>query len=129
MRIVFFCEIGVELEMKLNKALNNCIRFIYNLDRSSEIMGYRYRLRFLRPSARRRLNLSLLVFEIFNCGAPEYLCDMFDFLNSRYCTRNRGINHRLPPCYFSLYKFLFTLAASKLWNSLDPPTRVLVIFF
>jgi hypothetical protein len=26
---VFFCEIGVGLEMKLNKALNNCIRFIY----------------------------------------------------------------------------------------------------
>jgi hypothetical protein len=57
-----FCEIGVGLEMKLNKALNNCIRFIYSLDRSSEISGYRYRLRFFRSSARRRLNLSLLVF-------------------------------------------------------------------
>jgi hypothetical protein len=29
-----FCEIGVDLEMKLNKTLNNCIRLIYNLDSS-----------------------------------------------------------------------------------------------
>jgi hypothetical protein len=43
---------------------------------------------------------------------------MFDFRNSRYCTLNRGINLRLPPCYSSLYKSSFTLAASKLWNSL-----------
>jgi hypothetical protein len=111
-----FCEIAVGLEMKLNKALNTCIRFIYNLDRLSEILGYRYGLRFLRPSARRRLNLSLLVFKIFNCGAPGYLLRYVWFLNSCYYTRNRGINLRIPPCYSSLYKFSFTLAASKLWN-------------
>jgi hypothetical protein len=53
---------------------------------------------------------------------------MFDFLNSRYYTRNRGINLRLPSGYSSLYKSLFTLAASKHWNSLDRPTRALEIF-
>jgi hypothetical protein len=100
--------------MKLNKALNNCIRFIYNLDRLSEISGHRYRLGFLPPSARKTLNLSFSVFNIFNCGAPGYLCDMLDFLNSRYYTRNRGIDLRLSPCYSSLYKSSFTLAASKL---------------
>jgi hypothetical protein len=38
--VFFFFEISFGLEMKLNRALNNCIRFIYNLNRSSKISGF-----------------------------------------------------------------------------------------
>jgi hypothetical protein len=80
-----------------------------------------------------------LVFQIFNCGAPGYLCDIFDFLNSRYYTGNWGINLRLPPCYSSIYKSSFTLAANSIqFNSkfiffcyawaLDAATRALETF-
>jgi hypothetical protein len=53
-----FCEISAGLVSKLTKALNNSSRFIYNLDRLSEVSHYRLELRIFKPFVKKRLNLS-----------------------------------------------------------------------
>jgi hypothetical protein len=74
-----FCELSAGLESKLTKALNNSIRFVYNLGRFSEVSRYRLELRIFKPFVKRRLNLSLLLYKIFNIRVPVYLCDL-DFV-------------------------------------------------
>jgi hypothetical protein len=71
-----FCELRAGLESKLTKALLNSIRFIYNLGRFSEVSRYRLELHIFKPFVKIRLNLSLLLYKIFNNKVPAYLCNV-----------------------------------------------------
>jgi hypothetical protein len=63
-----FCGLSAGFESKLTKALNNSIRFICNLGRFSEVSRYRLELCIFKPFVKRRLNLRLLLYKIFNIG-------------------------------------------------------------
>jgi hypothetical protein len=120
--LVFF-DMKRTLEAKLEVAQNNCIRFIYSLRRSDSISSYRMRLGFLKPQSRRRLRMSVFLYKLFGSSVPPYLRNILVFLNSGHDTRYRFCNLRVPLCHSSYFKASFHLAASKVWNSLDPPLR------
>jgi hypothetical protein len=120
--LVFFDMKGA-LEAKLEVAQNNCIRFIYSLRRSDSISSYRIRLGFLKPKCRRKLRMAVFLYKLFGSSTPPYLRNILVLLNSGYDTRYRFCNLRVPLCHSSYFKASFHLAASKVWNSLDPPLR------
>jgi hypothetical protein len=120
---LIFYELGAALEAKLNVAHNNCIRFIFGLKRHEIITPYRVRLGFLLPKLRRQMRMSVFLYKLFGSGVPCYLRNIFVFLNSGHDTRYRLCNTRIPICHSKYFKASFQLAASKLWNCLDPPLR------
>lgn len=71
-----------ELNNKLERALNNCIRFVYNLPRTEHITGYKIRSGLLNVAPRRQLFIGNLVYSIINSKTPLYLYHFFNFKNS-----------------------------------------------
>lgn len=120
--LIFF-DMKDVLETKLRVAHNNCIRFIFSLNRSVSITPYRIQLGFLKPQSRRKFRMCLFLFKLFGSSTPAYLRNILVFLDSSHNTRYRFCSLRVPLCHSSYFKASFHLAASKVWNSLDPPIK------
>lgn len=120
--LVFYELLG-GLEAKLEVAHNNCIRFIYSLRRNISITSYRLSLGFLKPKSRRMMRMSIFLYKLFGSETPAYLRNILVLFNSDHDTRYRFCNLRIPVCHSGYFKASFHLAASKVWNSLDPPLR------
>jgi Reverse transcriptase (RNA-dependent DNA polymerase) len=120
---LIFYEMGGGLEAKLEVAQNNCVRFIYGLRRNISISPYRLRLGFLKPRLRRKMRMLVFLYKLFGSETPAYLRNILEFFESGHNTRYRFCNLRIPVCHSSYFRASFHLAASKVWNSLDPPLR------
>lgn len=120
-------DITDELNNKLERVLNACIRFVFNLPKSEHITQYRIKCGLLNVAARRQYFMGNLLYSIFKNMNPMYLHDFFEFRNnittasSRLRERNSVLiipQHRTCKMQRS-----FIIRGARLWNELPPMIR------
>jgi hypothetical protein len=106
---------------KLQKAQNNCIRFIANLRRYDHVSENRERFQLPTLESRRKIRYYTCIHKLFMTKKPNYLYSRFTFFATihNYQTRNSHVLW-IPPHSTGLMASSFTVTASKLWNVVDP---------
>jgi hypothetical protein len=113
---------------KLQKAQNNCIRFIANIRRYDHISEHRKRLGFHTLETRRKIRYYTFIHKVFSSKSPSYLFARFTFFANIHSYRTRDVNVLwIPPHFSGLMTSSFTVTASELWNGVDPPARSLSV--
>lgn len=119
-------DLTEELLSKLDRLLNNCIRFIYGLRKFDHVSEYRAKLKWLSIRERRKLRILCLLFSIlYDPISPEYLKAKFNFLSNTHDLQLRSSDSLLlaTPCHTtSFLDDSFQVVAVRLWNAL--PTHI-----
>jgi hypothetical protein len=109
---------------RLQRAHNNCVRFIAGVRRQEHISGFRERLCYVKLDLRRKIRYYTFIFKLFLTRVPNYLYSRFIFFSNVHSYRTRNSNILLIPMHVSgLMTSSFTVTASGLWNVVDPPLR------
>lgn len=118
---VVYLNLSVELGDKLQRALNYCIRFIYDLRRDEHITPYFAKLNWLKLSNRRCYFISIFVYNIIvRQFGPYYLRRNFTLLSDIHSrsTRSHIYFLQIPTHRTQFFNSSFLVQASRLWNSL-----------
>ncbi|XP_029680221.1 uncharacterized protein LOC115245867 [Formica exsecta] len=115
-----YMDMTAEHNLKLHRAINYCIRFIFNVKADMHITPYYKRLRWLKIDLRRTYFVGCLLFRILRTGQPGFLHSNF---NQRVLTSDRATrvsNNTLiqPQCRTELFKRSFRVTSVRLWNGL-----------
>ncbi|XP_044585968.1 uncharacterized protein LOC123266005 [Cotesia glomerata] len=125
--LIDYCSIVLvdstsENDLKLQRAINCSIRFIFNLKNDEHITPYRRELGWLTVKYRRMYFMSCFFFKLLQVGKPKYLRD--SFVEETEVRRS----DRLAAKKHSLYKFphfattfmerSFQLGVIRLWEEL-----------
>ena len=91
-------SLNQELNTELERLLNSCIRFIFNVPFDEDITPYYNELGRLRLSKKREYILGIFIFNLFECKSPEYLYNKFLFKNSvsSRALRTYGLDLQIP---------------------------------
>lgn len=107
---------------KLDRLINNCIRFIFNLRKYDHISSYRSKLGWLSIRQRRKLHiLSTLYSILFNPLSPTYLSSKFHFLRDDHNCQLRSSDSLVlsfPIHRSNCMSESFTVEAVRLWNGI-----------
>lgn len=126
---VCYTDINQDLLLKLDRLLNNCIRFIFGLRKYDHISDFRAKLKWLPIRQRRNLRILSLLFSILHDPAiPNYLKCKFQFLCDSHDRNLRSSSNLLLNLPLHRTGFLsnsFKLSAMRLWNDLPPDIRLL----
>jgi hypothetical protein len=109
-------DITDELSLKLDRALNACVRFIFDLRKDEHISQYYTALAWLRVSDRRYLHVLRLIRLLIHDKTPHYLSEKFTFLNNPH-TRSE-LTLRIPNHRTSVFNKSFTVSGCRAWNAL-----------
>lgn len=113
-----------ELNVKLQRLINCCIRFIFDLRRGEHISPYRRQLGWLTVKSRRLYFLGIIMFKVFRYETPIYILDLFprpEHMNER-TNRRPAPDFTIPNHRTTIYHNSFSLSGMYLWESL--PTSV-----
>ncbi|GFG37563.1 hypothetical protein Cfor_00288, partial [Coptotermes formosanus] len=125
---VCYFEVNADLLDKLDRILNNCIRFVFNLRKYDHVSTYRKQLNWLPIRQRRSLRaLTTLYSLLFSPNAPAYLTPHFQFLNSSHDLNLRSSHNLLllcPPHTSGLVHSSFYIQSILLWNALPLEIRM-----
>lgn len=104
----------------LQRIQNACARFCFPVPRRSHITPFLNRNNLLNMSARRKLHIASLLFEVIKSQEPAYLYNKLNFSQRRV-----RIAPRLMCCQHrtAAFRGSFRYAATKCWNNLPPPIR------
>jgi hypothetical protein len=114
---------------RLQKTLNDAVRFIFDVKRRDHISPYLYKLHILPVAYRVKFKVSLMAFKILNGMTPGYLMDKVDTFKSRWDRPQRkgcGRDDLMFECSLSLVKSATWV--SKMvseWNQLPVELRSL----
>lgn len=114
-----------ELNSKLQKIINSCIRFIFDLRLDEHITPYRRNLGWLSVKGRREYFQAILVHKILHGNVPHYIRQLLvntNDLATRRTTRLPARTFNIPRFNTEIYRNSFSISAAYLWNSL--PTHV-----
>lgn len=119
---VAFLDLTEELLSKLDRLLNTCIRFIYNLRKYDHVSDFRAKLKWLPIRERRNLRILCLLFSVLkDPHTPCYLKDRFQFLDDAHDRELRSADNLLldiPLHRTSFRSNSFSVVAVRLWNDL-----------
>ncbi|KAL6419789.1 hypothetical protein ACFW04_011192 [Cataglyphis niger] len=117
-----YTDMTTEQNLRLHKAVNVCVRFIFNVRTDEYITSYYVKLRWLKVDARRAYFVGCLLYKILETKQPSLLHSNF---NCKIATLDRATEPRaprdmlfLPQCRTELYKQSFRLTSARFWNSL-----------
>jgi hypothetical protein len=112
--------ISTELNYKLQRALNSCIRFIFDVRRDAHITPFYNSLEWLKTAPRRKYLQAAFLFRLFRDESPSYLLEMFS-LRAPLCqmiTRRKSDYIYFPAHRTVTFAQSFQITSSKMWNSL-----------
>ncbi|XP_077254727.1 uncharacterized protein LOC143893340 [Temnothorax americanus] len=111
--------------LRLQRALNRCVRFIFNLKRDEHITPYLVRLGWLKIDLRRSYLVGSLTFSVLRKEKPQVIFSNFTFRheNMQRNTRSPTDILNLPLCRTEFFKRSFCFSAAELWNSLPSDIR------
>jgi len=120
-----FTDITKEQNLRLQRAFNACIRFIYQVKWDEHISPYYDVLRWLKIHSRRLYFVGNLTFSILRSKRPLILYEGFELKSSKSVRMTRALNDTLvlPKCRTECYKRSFRSSAAELWNSLPSDLR------
>ncbi|XP_024892122.1 uncharacterized protein LOC112467653 [Temnothorax curvispinosus] len=112
-----------ELNLKLQRLVNCCIRFIFNLRKDEHITQYRRRLGWLSVENRRLYFLGCQMYRIIYMGSPAYLSELFTPLSPSLRRSTRIANcssqtFHIPAFRTEIYRNSFLISAIYFWHSL-----------
>ena len=115
-----FGDLTNELNERLQRIQNSCIRFIFNLRYDEHVSSYREKLSWLPVKDRRNYLLSVFLFSLFSTSEPKYLMDMFEHQpeSRTMITRSASSDLYCPTHRTTKYHHSFLVSSTKLWNSL-----------
>lgn len=126
---VCYLDLNADLLNKLDRLLNNCIRFIFNLRKYDHVSTYRSEINFLPIRERRNLHALTALHSILTCPTPpSYLTQYFKYLHSSHDKDLRSSNNLLLHCpthHSSLVRSSFVVQSVQLWNSLPLNVRMI----
>ena len=106
-----------EMTLKLDRALNACVRFIFDLRRDDHVTQYYRALSWVRAKDRRNNHLLRQVHSLIQTQTPSYLADAFKFINNS-STRSELLLR--PPIHrTTVANKSFLVAGCRAWNSLN----------
>jgi hypothetical protein len=124
---VCFTNISQEYLNKLDRLLNNGIRFIFGLRKYDHVSFYRRQLNWLSIRHRRSLRILCTLFTIlFVPSAPGYLKHKFVFVTPRpgcELRSSRLLKLSLPSHHTGFMSNSFAVQAIRLWNKLPLPIK------
>jgi Reverse transcriptase (RNA-dependent DNA polymerase). len=122
---VVYSDLTREQNVLLVRALNSCVRFIFDSRRDEHISPYYERLSWLRIENRRKYFLGVLTYTVLSTTTPAYLRENLQYQSevSIRATRACEIDLYLPQCRTEVYKASFQSSAPTLWNSLPEEIR------
>ncbi|XP_050452218.1 uncharacterized protein LOC126851925 [Cataglyphis hispanica] len=115
---VTYTDMTAEHNLKLYRAINSCIRFIFNVRMNEYITPYYRRLRWLKIVSRRNYFVGCLLFRMLLTG--QLLRSNFNHrvLESDRASRFSGDTLIQPQCRTELFKRSFRITSVRLWNGL-----------
>ena len=109
-----------QLNKKIQKIQNSCVRFIYGLRKYDHISGFAKKKNILSMENRRLLHNLTLMFRIKNLMAPSYLCNRIQdhTTTHNHFTRNR-LNINTPFAKSKQRNMSFFINVSKKFNKIS----------
>ncbi|KAL6448033.1 hypothetical protein ACFW04_000224 [Cataglyphis niger] len=116
-----YMDMTTKHNLRVHRAVNACIRFIFNVRADEHITLYYVRLRWLKVDVRRAYFVGCLLYKILETKQPSLLHSNF---NCRITTTDRATRASrdtlfLPQCRTELYKHSFRLTSARFWNGLS----------
>ncbi|KAJ8728174.1 hypothetical protein PYW08_016559 [Mythimna loreyi] len=125
---VCYFDLNAVLLDKLDRLLNNCIRFIYNLRKYDHVSSYRTELKWMPIRQRRNLRALTTLFSLLNSPTPpSYLISHFQYLSSSHAKNLRSSKNLLLICPSHTSNFVhssFYIQSILLWNALPLDIRM-----
>lgn len=119
---ICFLDLTEDLLNKLDRLLNACIRFIFNLRKYDHVSEYRAKIKWLPIRERRNVRILCLLFTVLKDPySPVYLKQMFQFRKDTHDRELRSSNSlTLAPLQHrsSFVDKSFAVVAVRLWNGL-----------
>lgn len=118
-------DLNADLLDKLDRLLNNCIRFVFNLRQYDHVSALRSQLQWL--PIRQRRSLRALTSLLNSPSLPEYLVPHFRFLCSNHDRSLRSTDNLLLLCPSHTTNFInssFYVQSVLLWNALPTEIRM-----
>lgn len=115
-----YTDMTSEQNLKLHRAVNSCIRYIYSVRRDEHITPFYERLGWLRIDARRNYFVGYLLFSILQTQQPSLLRANYSLkvpLSDR-TTRAPRDTLLQPHCRTELFKRSFRVTSIRMWNDL-----------
>lgn len=121
---VCFLDLNSDLLNKLDRLLNTCIRFIFNLKKYDHVTDYRVKLKWLTIRERRNVRILGLLFSILNDPlSPKYLKDNFLYLSDDQPRSCNNLLLKVPRHTSGFFNKSFAVEAVRLWNELPSKLR------
>lgn len=114
-----------EHNLRLYRAINSCIRFIYNVKADEHITLYYEKLKWFKIDSRRAYFVGCLLYKILQTKQPSLLHSNFnckDITSDRVTRAPKDILIQ-PQCRTELFKRSFRLSSARLWNGLPSSIR------
>jgi Reverse transcriptase (RNA-dependent DNA polymerase) len=116
-----YTDITDDLSSRLDRALNACIRFIFDLRKDDHVTEYYRALSWFRAKDRRHSHLLRLVHSLIRNRNPPYLSEGFQFLNN---SSTRSELTLLTPLHrTTAYNKSFVVSGCRAWNALPVDIR------
>ncbi|CAG5089241.1 Protein of unknown function [Cotesia congregata] len=113
-----------ENDLKLQRAINSAIRFIFKLKCDKHITPHRRELKWLSINSRRTYFLATYFYKLLSSGKPNYSRDLFNVDESRRSERlaikDNNVNLLIPNYNTSFLESSFIISAIRLWQKLPP---------
>jgi hypothetical protein len=105
------------VEAKLEKLLNACIRYIYNLNKRDHISEFYVKLKWPRIEERREFHLLCYMYKIIHTYQPPYLKTMVTLMSTVHSrvTRSHPFYLQIPNCKVEC----FSLKGARIWNKIS----------
>lgn len=115
-----------ELDTKLQRLINCCVRFIFDLRRDEHISPFRHRLQWLSVKNRRLYFLGCYMYQVTYLTTPSYISDRFTRPAGYRLPRSAAppSRYHIPSHRTVTYRNSFLLSAVYFWDSL-PQTLVI----
>lgn len=116
-----YCDLNETLTLKLQRAQNACIRYIYNLKLDDHVTEYYKELNWLKIKERREYSILSLMYKVLDKGKPEYLYEKYSFMYNVHFRQTRFGQQMLqfPRHRTVIYTKSFHTQSIRLMNNLE----------
>ncbi|CAD6229912.1 GSCOCG00006636001-RA-CDS, partial [Cotesia congregata] len=127
--IVEYCslvliDLSKRLDYKLQRLINNTIRFIFNLRRDEHITPYTHSLNWLTVKSKRMYSLACFIYKLLKSGEPKFLRSLFieestDIRRSERITAKQiNVSFKMPNFSTTTFEHSFVVSAIRIWRDL-----------
>jgi len=118
-------DISNEQNLRLQRALNTCVRFIFQIRRDEHITPFFEKLRWLKVRARRLFFVGCMAHSLVHNRIPKAIFCKLELRGVKsWGTRTSANTLIIPQCRTEFYKRSFMCTAVELWNGIPANIRL-----